>query len=53
MDISFYETVGLGIMKVRSCMFAAIFVGEGVQFFGAEGLPIVGEHFLKRYLQGK
>ena len=46
MDIIFYEAIGLVVMKAGSCMFEAIFVSEGVPFFGGEWLPIVSKDFL-------
>ena len=46
MDILFSEAIGLGLMMATIYMYEAIFVSEGVPFFAAKELPIVGEHFL-------
>ena len=40
MDISFYESSRLVVMRAESCMFVAIFAGEDALIFGLNGCSL-------------
>ena len=50
LDLSFYKTMKLWVMRARNFLFKTVFVAKSVSFFGAKGLPIVRKHFLGVHL---